>query len=155
MMYGALYIYRLAYNLRSVGDRTRSDRVGIAAPKRCRHQYRVTGPTEPPVKVEPGLRTWLDAGATVKGPLMRRSRRSPGRWIAPCRDIAGRRRELVVTPAEDGHIALIAPPGEVAVLDQLAAGQRRGALRDAASSVNDLRTAHLRRHEIALVGVGS
>lgn len=82
-------------------------------------------------------------------------RHSSGRWVAPCRDIAGRRRVLVVSPTEDGRIALIVPAGEVAVLDLLAAGRLRGALRDAAYAVDDPATAHLHRHEITVFGIAS
>lgn len=82
-------------------------------------------------------------------------RYTPGRWAVPCRDIAGRRQKLVVTPTEDGRIALIVPAGKVAVLDLLATGRLRGALRDAAHAVDEPATAHLHRHEIALAGVGT
>lgn len=86
---------------------------------------------------------------------MRRSRHDQGHWIAPCRDIAGRRRAVVVIPIRDGRIALIAPAGEVAVLDLLGAGRLRGALRDAGLAVDDPRTASQHWYEIPLAVVGA
>ena len=43
-------------------------------------------------------------------------RHKPGQWAAPCRDIANRRREILIVPTEDKRMALVVPPGEVAVL---------------------------------------
>lgn len=82
---------------------------------------------------------------------MWRTRRNPAGWLVACRDIAGRRHHLVITPTEDGRIALVGPAGET-VLDLLAAGRLRGALRDAAYALDHPETAHLHRHEIALTG---
>jgi hypothetical protein len=38
------------------------------------------------------------------------------RWLLPCRDGAGRTRELLVFVTASADIALQAPPGEVAVV---------------------------------------
>ncbi|WP_298176442.1 hypothetical protein [Saccharomonospora sp.] len=51
-------------------------------------------------------------------------------WAVPCRDLAGRRRELTVF-VNAGRVVLIAPPGEAAVLTSLDVGRLRAALRDA------------------------
>lgn len=61
--------------------------------------------------------------------------RTPNRWVAPCRDEARRRRALLVVVTDDDRIALVVPPGEVAVLDSLAVGVLRAALRDAVFAV--------------------
>jgi hypothetical protein len=47
-----------------------------------------------------------------------------------CRDLAGRRRNIVMF-VEAGRVVLIAPPGETAVLDVLEVGRLRAELRDA------------------------
>lgn len=54
-----------------------------------------------------------------------------------CRDVAGRRREILVC-TEGDHVVLVAPPGETAVLSPLEVGRLRAALRDAvmAAAVN-------------------
>ncbi|TVT61896.1 hypothetical protein FNH05_01885 [Amycolatopsis rhizosphaerae] len=62
---------------------------------------------------------------------MRRTRRKPDQWLATCRDVASRRREILILPTDDDRVALIIPPGEVAVLEPLQAGRLRAALRDA------------------------
>jgi hypothetical protein len=51
-------------------------------------------------------------------------------WWVSCRDIAGRRRDLQVI-ARNGHVVLVAPPGETAILSPLDVGRLRAALRDA------------------------
>lgn len=51
-------------------------------------------------------------------------------WLVPCRDVAGRRRDVTVF-TEQGFVVLAVPPGEVAVLAPLAVGRLRAALRDA------------------------
>jgi hypothetical protein len=66
-------------------------------------------------------------------PLRRRS----GHWVAACRDVAGRRREILVVPTDDGRIALVVPPGEVALLAPLQTGRLRAALRDAVFALDD------------------
>lgn len=43
------------------------------------------------------------------------SRNTPRQSI-PCRDIAGRHRDVLVDVADTGHVVLIVPPGEVAQL---------------------------------------
>lgn len=52
-------------------------------------------------------------------------------WSVPCRDIAGRKRDLTVL-AHSGQVVLVSPPGELAVLAPLEVGRLRAALRDAA-----------------------
>jgi hypothetical protein len=52
-------------------------------------------------------------------------------WSVDCRDVAGRKRELTVF-ASGGHIVLVAPPGETAVLAPLEVGRLRAILREAA-----------------------
>ncbi len=51
-------------------------------------------------------------------------------WSVTCRDIAGRRRSVQVI-ATYGHVVLVAPPGETAILSPLDVGRLRAALRDA------------------------
>ncbi|OQO89585.1 hypothetical protein B1813_21940 [Saccharomonospora piscinae] len=58
-------------------------------------------------------------------------------WAVPCRDLAGRRRDLTVF-VNAGRVVLIAPPGETAVLTSLDVGRLRSALRDAVMSAGDL-----------------
>ncbi|GGM82029.1 hypothetical protein GCM10012275_60830 [Longimycelium tulufanense] len=48
-----------------------------------------------------------------------------------CRDAAGRRREARVTITDHQRVAVIVPAGEAMVLDPLAVGRMRAALRDA------------------------
>lgn len=57
------------------------------------------------------------------------TRRKPGQWLAVFRDLAGRRREILIVPTDDGRVALVFPSGEVVLLDPLQAGRMRGALR--------------------------
>lgn len=59
------------------------------------------------------------------------TRRKPGQWVAACRDLAGRRREILVVPADGDRVALVFPSGEVVVLEPLQAGRLRAALRHA------------------------
>lgn len=54
-------------------------------------------------------------------------------WLVSCRDVAGRRRDLAVF-VDQGHVVLVAPPGETAVLAPLEVGRLRAALRDAVVS---------------------
>ncbi|AUS79629.1 hypothetical protein C1701_16155 [Actinoalloteichus sp. AHMU CJ021] len=51
-------------------------------------------------------------------------------WSVNCRDVAGRRRDVVVF-VDQGQVVLTAPPGETAVLSPLEVGRLRAALRDA------------------------
>ena len=51
-------------------------------------------------------------------------------WSVSCRDIAGRKRDLQVF-VRQGHVVLVAPPGEIAFLEPLDVGRLRAALRDA------------------------
>ncbi|MGH4016928.1 MAG: hypothetical protein ACRDSL_23965 [Pseudonocardiaceae bacterium] len=59
---------------------------------------------------------------------MWRTRRKPSQWVAACRDVAGRRREILVLPTDDDRVALVFPPGEVAILEPLQAGRLRAAV---------------------------
>lgn len=52
-------------------------------------------------------------------------------WAVSCRDVAGRRRDVTVFVSQ-GHVVLVAPPGETAILEPLEAGRLRAALRAAA-----------------------
>ncbi|MGH3438177.1 MAG: hypothetical protein ACRDRN_17135 [Sciscionella sp.] len=51
-------------------------------------------------------------------------------WTVSCRDVAGRRKDLTVLTSA-GHVVVVAPPGELAVLEPLEVGRLRAALRDA------------------------
>jgi hypothetical protein len=51
-------------------------------------------------------------------------------WAINCRDVAGRRRDLTVFVSQ-GHVVLVAPPGETAVLAPLEVGRLRAVLREA------------------------
>lgn len=51
-------------------------------------------------------------------------------WAISCRDVAGRRRDLTVFVSQ-GHVVLVAPPGETAILEPLEVGRLRAALREA------------------------
>ncbi|HEX5402058.1 MAG TPA: hypothetical protein VFX16_07120 [Pseudonocardiaceae bacterium] len=62
---------------------------------------------------------------------MWRTRRGLDQWAAACRDVAGRRREILVVPTCDDRVVLVFPLGAVAVLEPLQAGRLRAALRDA------------------------
>ncbi|ONI81287.1 hypothetical protein ALI144C_22455 [Actinosynnema sp. ALI-1.44] len=53
-------------------------------------------------------------------------------WSISCRDIAGRPRTLRVM-VRDGEVLVIAPPGEIAVLDAVEAEHVRASLREAAA----------------------
>ena len=63
-------------------------------------------------------------------------RRKPDDHVVACRDLAGRRHEILVVPTEN-HVALVFPSGEVAVLEPLQAGRLRGALRDVVLALDD------------------
>lgn len=62
-------------------------------------------------------------------------------WAVPCRDLAGRRRDLTVFVSA-GRVVLIAPPGEAAVLTSLDVGRLRSVLRDAVIQVDELAGEH-------------
>ena len=64
-------------------------------------------------------------------------RRMSDRWIAPCRDEANRRRKLLVVLTSEGRVALVVPPGEMAVLDLLTVGRLRAVLREAVFALDD------------------
>jgi hypothetical protein len=51
-------------------------------------------------------------------------------WLVSCRDVAGRRRDIAVF-VDQGHVVLVAPPGETAILAPLEVGRLRAALREA------------------------
>ena len=81
---------------------------------------------------------------------MRWRRNAPGQWLARCRDIAGRRGEILVIPTDDDRVALVFPPGEVAVLDPLQAGRLRGALRDVVFALDEPATRDEHQHAIPI-----
>jgi hypothetical protein len=82
---------------------------------------------------------------------MWRTRRKPSQWVAACRDIAGRRREILVLPTDDDRVALVFPPGEVAVLEPLQAGRLRAALRDALFALDEPATRGEHGHSVPTV----
>lgn len=82
---------------------------------------------------------------------MWRTRRKPGQWVAACRDVAGRRREILVLPTDDDRVALVFPPGEVAVLEPLQVGRLRAALRDAVFALDDPETCDQHQHAVPTV----
>jgi hypothetical protein len=51
-------------------------------------------------------------------------------WSISCRDLTGRRHALTVF-VDNGHIILVPPLGDAAILSPLDAGRLRAALRDA------------------------
>ncbi len=51
-------------------------------------------------------------------------------WLISCRDVAGRRRDIIVF-TDRGRVVLVSPPGETAVMSPLEVGRLRAALRDA------------------------
>lgn len=51
-------------------------------------------------------------------------------WLISCRDVAGRRRDIIVF-TDRGRVVMVAPPGETAVLTPLEVGRLRAVLRDA------------------------
>lgn len=80
---------------------------------------------------------------------MWRTRRKPGHWAA-CRDSAGRRREILVLPTKDSHLALVFPPGEVAVLAPLQVGRLRAALRDTVLALDSPTTHERHQHAVPI-----
>lgn len=63
---------------------------------------------------------------------MWRRRQSIHEFALACRDLAGRRHEVLVTASGDGRVVLVVPPGETAVLTLDQVGRLRASLRDAA-----------------------
>ncbi|HEY0637292.1 MAG TPA: hypothetical protein VGD67_06570 [Pseudonocardiaceae bacterium] len=57
-------------------------------------------------------------------------------WLITCRDVAGRRRDIIVF-TDEGRVVMVAPPGETAVLSPLEVGRLRAALRDAVVEAAD------------------
>ena len=51
-------------------------------------------------------------------------------WLISCRDVAGRRRDIIVF-TDSGRVVFIAPPGETAVLTVPEARRLRAVLWDA------------------------
>lgn len=49
-------------------------------------------------------------------------------WIIQCRDPFGRTRSVLVFLSEAGEVALLAPPGESAILGPVAVGELHEAL---------------------------
>jgi len=82
---------------------------------------------------------------------MWRTRRKPGQWVTACRDVAGRRREILVLPTDDDRVALVFPPGEVAVLEPLQVGRLRAALRDSVLALDDRETRDQHQHAVPTV----
>ncbi|TKG66259.1 hypothetical protein [Prauserella endophytica] len=82
---------------------------------------------------------------------MWRTRRKPSQWVAACRDVAGRRREILVLPTDDDRVALVFPSGEVAVLEPLQAGRLRAALRDVVFALDDPTTREDHQHAVPTV----
>jgi hypothetical protein len=85
---------------------------------------------------------------------MWRIRRRTGQWVAACRDIAGRRREILVLPTDDDRVALVVPPGEVAVLGPLQVGRLRAALQDAVFALDDPATRDQHQHTVPTAQTG-
>ena len=50
--------------------------------------------------------------------------------LISCRDVAGRRRDIIVF-ADRGRVVMLSPPGETAVLTPVEVGRLRSALREA------------------------
>jgi hypothetical protein len=65
------------------------------------------------------------------------SRRLSDEWVGRCRDEAGRRRNLLVVLTRESKVALVVPPGEVAVLNLITVGQLRAVLREAVFALDD------------------
>jgi hypothetical protein len=82
---------------------------------------------------------------------MWRTRRKSDHWAAACRDVAGRRQEILVLPTDDDRVALVFPPGEVAVLEPLQAGRLRAALRDAVFALDEPATREEHQHIVPTV----
>lgn len=82
---------------------------------------------------------------------MWRTRRKPGQRVAACRNVAGRRREILVLPTDDDRVALVFPPGEVAVLEPLQATRLRAALRDVVFALDDPDTRDQHQHTVPTV----
>ena len=78
---------------------------------------------------------------------MRRTRRKPSRWMAACRDVAARRREIIVLTTDD-RVVLVFPPGEVVILKPLQAGRLRAALRDAVLALDEPAPHEDHRHAV-------
>lgn len=81
---------------------------------------------------------------------MWRTRRKPGSWMAACRDVVGRRREIVLH-TDDDRVALVFPPCEVAVLEPSQAAHLRAALRDAVFVLDDPATCEEHQHAVPTV----
>lgn len=62
-----------------------------------------------------------------------------------------RRPEILVLPTDDDRVALVFPPGEVAVLEPLQAGRLRAALRDAVFALDDPETRNQHQHAVPTV----
>lgn len=64
-------------------------------------------------------------------------RRLSDEWVGRCRDEAGRRRDLLVVLTRESRVALVVPPGDVAVLDLITVGRLRAVLREAVFALDD------------------
>ena len=58
----------------------------------------------------------------------------PKNRLIPCRDVASRRRNIIVF-ADGDRIVLTTPPGETAILEPLEVDELRAALHDSASEI--------------------
>jgi hypothetical protein len=86
---------------------------------------------------------------------MWRSHRIRARWLVPCRNLARRKQVLVVAPTSDGRVALILPDGDVAILEMLAVGRLRGALREAVYDLDHPYTALAHRYAVPVARITS
>ena len=64
-------------------------------------------------------------------------RHSSDEWLAPCRDLARRRRHVVVALTDDDRIAVVLPCGDAAIFEPLQVGHLRGRLLDAIWHLED------------------
>ncbi len=65
------------------------------------------------------------------------SRRLSDEWVGRCRDEAGRRQSLLVVLTHESRVALVVPPGGVAVLSLIRVGHLRAVLREAVFALDD------------------
>jgi hypothetical protein len=81
-------------------------------------------------------------------PGMRWTRRKPDKRLIRCQDLSHRKGAIIVGSTESRQIALAIPADGVALLDPLAAGRLRAALRDAIFDLDDPKPVLLRRYEV-------
>jgi hypothetical protein len=80
---------------------------------------------------------------------MRWTRRKPDERLIRCQDLSRRKGAIIVGPTEGRQIALAVPADGVVLLDPLAAGRLRAALRDAIFDLDDPNPVLLPRYEVA------